>query len=538
MTKKTNSLITILPVVLFAVYPVLAMLAHNNGEVLITDTLRALLLSILGALLMVVVLHLLVKDWAKASLITIGLLVLFFAYGQVYDLVRERNILPMILGKHKFLFPIWCLIMGVWVWWVIKKLKKTGELIRYFNVLGIILVLLPLYSIISYQIQDASSQVGTSTLNNTAQAMTSGEKPDIYYIVLDGYGRSNILKELYNYDNSAFIDYLKGKGFYVAEQGTSNYMQTALSLASSMNMEYLDSLAVDPGVDSIDRIPAFHMIKNSALWKFLKSDGYKLVAFQTGLSGTSIRTADYYWSVDTQAVPQVSSLWRFNAFESLLLESTLTRALFESRFLSNEALRKISDNPEYQTHREEVTYILQRLAEPASMPGNYFVFAHIIAPHPPFVFGPNGEDIAPDRSYRLGDGDNYKGDRSEYIKGYRDQAIFIGTQMRKIIDQILSRSKTPPVIIIQGDHGPGAYLVWDSPQKTNLKERFSILNAYYLPGGGEAQLYPGISPVNSFRVVLNQYFGTDYPLLADENFFSSLKRPYDFIRVTDQVKSP
>jgi hypothetical protein len=534
--KKNNLLLTILPVILFAAYPVLAMLAHNVSEMLITDSLRSLIFSILGAVILFLVMRLLVRDWAKASLITTGLLILFFAYGQVFDLARERNVAALVLGKHKWLFPIWCLFMGLWVWWVVKKLKKTNELIRYFNVLGIVLILFPLYSIISYQIQDANAQLGTATLNNTAYAMPAGEKPDIYYIILDGHGRSDVLKELYNYDNSDFIDYLKGKGFYVAEEGTSNYIQTAISLASSMNLEYLDSLAADPGVDSTDRIPVFHMIKYSALWKFLKSQGYKLVAFQTGLSGTSIRTADYYWSVENQAVPQISSLWRFNAFESLLLESTLARALFESRFLSNDALRKIADNPEYQAHREEVSYILQRLAEPASMPGHYLVFAHIIAPHPPFVFGPNGEDIAPDRSYRLGDGDNYKGDRSEYLKGYRDQAIFIDNQMRKIIDQILSRSKTPPVIIIQGDHGPGMYLVWDSPEKSNLKERFSILNAYYLPGGGETKLYPSITPVNTFRVVLNQYFGANYPLLADENYFSSLKRPYDFIRVTDQLK--
>ncbi len=37
---------------------------------------------------------------------------------------------------------------------------------------------------------------------------------DIYFIVLDGYGRSDVLKEFYEYDNSDFLRGLKEKGFY------------------------------------------------------------------------------------------------------------------------------------------------------------------------------------------------------------------------------------------------------------------------------------------------------------------------------------
>ena len=49
--------------------------------------------------------------------------------------------------------------------------------------------------------------------------------------------------------------------------------------------------------------------------------------------------------------------------------------------------------------------------------------------------------------------------------------------------------------------------------------RFNILNAYYLPDIDIGILYPHITPVNSFRVVFNQYFGTDFELLKDKNYF-------------------
>jgi tRNA(Ile)-lysidine synthase TilS/MesJ len=54
---------------------------------------------------------------------------------------------------------------------------------------------------------------------------------------VDAYGRSDVLKDLYDIDNNDFIRYLKEKNFYVAEDSHSNYNQTRLSLASSLNME-------------------------------------------------------------------------------------------------------------------------------------------------------------------------------------------------------------------------------------------------------------------------------------------------------------
>ena len=76
------------------------------------------------------------------------------------------------------------------------------------------------------------------------------------------------------------------------------------------------------------------------------------------------------------------------------------------------------------------------------------------------------------------------------------------------VEDILANSAMPPLIILQADHGPGAYFDWESLKNTYLPERLGILNAYYFPDQMYANLYPTITPVNSFRVVLDQYFGT------------------------------
>jgi len=100
--------------------------------------------------------------------------------------------------------------------------------------------------------------------------------PDIYYIILDSYANSNTLKEDYGYDNHEFIDYLEKKGFYVAFKSVSNYHVTSLSLASSLNMEYINGLS---GIakKSSQYIIIGEMVRNNRAKDFLKSKGYKFV---------------------------------------------------------------------------------------------------------------------------------------------------------------------------------------------------------------------------------------------------------------------
>jgi hypothetical protein len=66
-----------------------------------------------------------------------------------------------------------------------------------------------------------------------------------------------------------------------------------------------------------------------------------------------------------------------------------------------------------------------------------------------------------------------------------------------------------------------------------LRESISILNAYYLPGVDSSQLYDSISPVNTFRLIFNTYFGEDYELLDDRTYYSPYWQPYDFYDVTE-----
>jgi phosphoglycerol transferase MdoB-like AlkP superfamily enzyme len=101
--------------------------------------------------------------------------------------------------------------------------------------------------------------------------------------------------------------------------------------------------------------------------------------------------------------------------------------------------------------------------------------------------------------------------QDDYYKGYKGTLAYSDKKMREIVDTLLEKSDDPPIIIIQGDHGP---------EKAGESKYYEILNAYYLPDNGSQSLYPTISPINSFRIVLNQYFGQHFDLLPDQMYSS------------------
>jgi hypothetical protein len=377
-------------------------------------------------------------------------------------------------------------------------------------------------------LQLGARQLGTSSLEDGESIAPELEPkvgpevkslPDIYYIILDGYARGDVLLEVYGVDNSGFLDQLRERGFFVAVESRANYCQTVLSLASSLNLEYLDHLVDRIGTDRRSTGPVISMIRNSAVVRVLEQNGYQTIAFASGYTGTEILTADRY----------LSAHWYPDEFQVALINMTPIPFFAESLF------------PMTHWHRERILYALEHVPE-VSEPGRpTFVFAHIVSPHPPFVFGRHGEEIEPQYQFVLHDGSHLVGTRGftreEYVYGYREQLLFINSRVVQLVDDILSRKDRPAVVILQADHGPGSMLNWGSVDDTNLRERFSILNAYYLPGDGSVHLYDAISPVNSFRVIFNLYLHGGYDLLPDESYFSTFTRPYDLVRVTDALNN-
>jgi hypothetical protein len=483
-------------VLLVAIYPTLALLAHNLDQVEPAAALLPLALSVTGAGLLFLLARLWLRDWQRAALVTSLLLALIFSYGHVYSLLKGVTVSGIFLFRHRTLVPLWGILGGIGTWWAVRRQSGLRGLTRLLNAVGLVLVLLPAIQVSTglWRQWQAWRQAGVSgQAAETAPDAGGQDLPDIYLIILDGYGRADALARAYDYDNSSFVSSLEQIGFYVARCSQSNYAQTELSLSSELNYDYLSALGDGFDPSSTDRAPLWPLIKNSSVRRFLEARGYQTVAFKTGFSWTEWTDADHFLG------PQLSR-WQLDGFQYMWLQTTMGRLLLDA-----EALNMLQ-RPE-DLFRARTAYALERLPQLPSLAGPKLVFAHLIIPHPPYVFGPNGEPVSVDPAAPPEVAD----------QGYLDQLTYVNRRMLEILPAVIAASSAPPVIVIQGDHGNGL-------------ERMANLSAFYLPGH-EDLLYPTITNVNTFRVILAEYFDQELTLLPDRALFSAYDRPYDFRQV-------
>jgi hypothetical protein len=532
--------------ILFALFPALSLLSNNIHQVEIVDSIRSLMISIGIALLILGIFYLIFRDIYKSAIITSFIIILFFSYGHIYDSLKVWFPDHASLIRHRYLLPISGFLILTWFFYVWKRLNETVVLNHAANLIALILCIFPLFTIVKAEISTVSllhdEEPSGQFLGNIQATDADGDFPDIYYIILDGYGRSDILQDLYGCDNSDFISDLQSLGFYIATQSTSNYNQTILSLASSLNMEYINYLSEVIGENRKGIDVPIEMLHHNEVRRILKELGYEFISFPSNYYPTEIFDADIYWT--SGGLPIISEThamlygWSLNNFESLLATTTIVRAFIDFNLAGQNRLRDQIISYQYTKHINAIYHTLFSLDEVANLDGQFLIFAHIVSPHPPFVFGPNGEQVITNQPYFIGDGSDYKGSEEEYKNGYCNQMKYINKLVLVSISRILAKSDPEPIIIIQGDHGPGAFLEWDSAEESNLPERMSILNAYLLPGTDEDLLYPSITPVNSFRVILKHYFNCNIEIINDINYFATWDLPFQFNDVTKEVQSP
>ena len=461
----------------------------------------------------------------KAALLVGYFLFMFFAHGYINDVAEIMGYQlvtdGLSWGEVKFLGPYFALFAGG-IWFLATRgnlypWTYLMNLAACFMLLPALSQLAPLaYKRLSNELSGGNYQLDLAP----PPKQTPSEKPDIYFIILDSYGRSDVLKEFYGYDDSHLIGYLKKRGFSVSQSSASNYTFTSLSISSTLNYAYYDEETRAKFRDFHDwQVPRL-LFQSNRVARFLKQMGYSIVALNSQYDTLNYRNADIF----------MGKWWFASVFELGFIERTPLPWF----------LRKVGWPVLQDWHRAMAQYSVDALPQTVSFESPKFVYCHVLLPHPPLLFGPHGEEVNPARRYEWKGGLAYVltpgGIGEIFRKGYRDQVAYIGSLVPAIIEEILAKSESPPIIILQSDHGPPGVPEVTLADEISRRAEFAILSAMYLPNGGETAIYEGMSPVNTFRAIFNYYFGTQHPLLEDRYYLVNRETPFDQVRYVKDGK--
>ena len=477
---------------------------QNRAEFEASVVVRPALVVVTAAVLLLLIFRLLTGRLGAASLLACLTLVAILGFGTVVDVMTS------VTGRESMRAQAAVRVLDiaglglaiVVVIWLARGGRRFGRAARFLGFLGGVVIALaivrPFGSAAELSlgldgagpgIVDGGDGGSVTTANETPVPRPvavlphdDATHPDVYYVILDGYARADALATHYGFDNGPFLAALRGRGFVVADHGASNYPYTYLSLGSSLNERYL----TDDIAKGVPYQAYLSLIRSATVPQRFRERGYRYDLIRSAWAGTSgSPLADEVLGPD----PAIGT-----EFEVAILDGSLLRGLVPQPSIADYHIAAFS-----------------ALETVSADPGPTFTLAHIVAPHPPYVLDRDGTVVLDTAALRgaWGGADNER--------GYIEQVRFVNDRLLHVIDKILASSTTRPIIVLQGDHGS-----WSSRFEPGVAhqdveaERMSILNAYLVPDGVRALLYPEITPVNTFRAIDRGLFGEPVDLLPDE----------------------
>lgn len=443
-----------------------------------------LLVTILVSMISLLFFH----SWKKAAIFTFMVMAYNFFFGAIHDTLKK--IWPQgFFTSYTFLIPL-TLTFLVIVFIMTKRGRSSFvKVSSYLNWSLLILILIDA-TLLTGKLLKKNQQI---TAYNKADLTKcdSCTKPDIYLILADEYAGKQELKDLMKFDNSTFEQQLQARGFKVLQNTKSNYNFTAYSMSSMLNMEYLQPVPNNK-VTTAGINKCTDLINHSSFPAYLKSIGY------------SIKN---YSIFDVQNIP-TSSETRFlqNKIRLISAQTFIGRIDRDIRFNLIVRLKWKSETRRFvMKELDEINHLYNntiKIAGSSEQPK--FVYTHLLMPHYPYFCDSIGRMYDEEKIFYNTDDTN----------AYLQYLEFSNKRFLYLIDQIITKSKNPPVIIFMSDHG---FREFKSPVPQQYE--FMNINALYLPSKAYSKFYDGMSNVNQFRALLNTIDNQHLPILKDSTVF-------------------
>ena len=460
---------------------------ENYDFVPLKDAGLLLLIYIAASLVLTALAWIVFRNVIKAAIFSVALMTLHFFFGSLHDFLKYA--FPgSFISKYSFLLPFLLAIFIILFIYLKKSRKPFHRLILFLNLfLGILI----LFDFVLLATKANSRKQAVNALPDIFTPCTGCPKPDIYFILADEYAGPRALQDVFNFNDSTFISSLDKLGFQSASASTSNYNYTPFALASILNMDYLDLDGTARGKS--DLAFAYGKIKDNSVLRFLRALGYEFYNYSVfDFQGQPARTMESFLPVKTRLITAQTLLSRIDRD----IRFNMVTRLKSKR---NERIITYAN----KKNNENLFGLTKALARSGGDKPK-FVYTHLMMPHYPYYYDSAGRE-QPYETLREGQQVN----RNAYIGYLR----YTNSKLLELVTHIKQNSAKPPVIILMGDHG---FRHFNTPVKKEYY--FQNLLSLHLPGGKRI-LPDTVSGVNVFRILLNEQFSQQLPLLPDSMIY-------------------
>ncbi|WP_417836377.1 sulfatase-like hydrolase/transferase [Thalassospira tepidiphila] len=448
-----------------------------------------------------------VKIFPKWSILTSGIiwgfsLIILFSFHHIEKITADVGIN---LGTIKILIWLTLVFCVATLGFFISKSKNLSKITLYV-LIGFLLA--PMVNV--------STSLYDSIYNQEKESIPLGEKsssqgdlqerPNVYWLIPDMYARHDILKEEYNFDNRDFLEKLSQKGYFVADKAYSNLNSTKLSISTTLSMDYFLPVQTEINPASWQSI----LQGDNQVVQTFRSWGYNYVHVEPG--GNTLKTrcgGGEDFCVHGAQIGLFSlneahiGLMKLTPFYRIL--KNLQLDIFSFDFTRIEDLKKDLNAKKFSP---------------------FFMFAHVLSPHPPARFDERCEYLENTDWELLGHGD------SKVDQNYVQDIKCLNERIINYLDWI-NESDPNAIVILQADHGSFLHTnrMESTPNNIVKKEYWrpslAILSAYKAPQRCLENLYASISPINNFPFVFSCLENTKFSPSPDRSFIQHRKDEYE-----------
>ncbi len=430
-----------------------------------------------------------VKDAIHAALITFFISTFILFFGAIFDFVRSIKLFSF-LHSYTVFVPFMLCVFFVFIFFIRKKIALQKSLCYYLNILLLLYCLYDFASLIF--ISSKTKKQFTSTAINFDTTLVKA-KPNVYFMIFDEYPGYKSLKDSFAFANDSLYNFLESKDFKILPT-FSNYNMTFYSMASMLNMHYIDKPYIplqNTFNDDQDRIKE---VKNAQAVQYFKTMGYSFTNYSI------------FDILDQSSV-------KGNSF--VVSQATLlTHKIFFNRMIKDIGWHFITGKNKitfieniYMKDKRNNAFIEKQLLETnLEKTSPQFIYAHFNMPHTPFFYDSLGNPLSNATIFD----ESLHGDKSltlSYLK-------YANSKIKNLVE-VISKKDSNAIIIVMSDHGWRSY----KTKGVITPLYFNNICAVRFPNKNYLPMNDSWSNINFFRYLFNAQFNQKIPYLSDSTIF-------------------